>query len=122
METPQAEQHYLINKTASLHNGKIVFYGNEDLLSYKTQPFILVKLKRTPNLDGVIFFTINQFCYNEIFNLKKLYEIIDLNLNIYFAREAIFFSSKEDIKNKFVELSAYFNSFKMREKKIILQV
>ena len=46
----------------------------------------------------VLFFTINQFCYNEIFNLKKLYEIIDLNLNIYFAREAIFFQVKKILK------------------------
>ena len=119
METPQPEQHFLINKMAKSRGGKIVFYGNEDLLSYKKQPFILIKLVRSPNLDGVVFFTINQFCYNKIFNLKKMFEIIDLGFSIHFARENLSFNSFGEIKNKYVELSSYFNNFKrLKEKKL----
>ena len=85
---PQIEQHYLINKIAKKENGKIVFYGSEDFFVAETQPFILFKLKRTPNIDGIIFFTLNQFCYGKSFNLNLINKILDLKISIHFAREA----------------------------------
>ena len=79
----------------------------------------MIKLIRSPDLDGVVFFTINQFCYNKFFNLKKMLEIIDLGFSIHFARENLSFNNFGEIKNKFVELSSYFNNFKrLKEKKL----
>ena len=107
---PQSEQHLMINKKAAKENGKVVFYGSEDFFVAQTQPFILFKLKRTPNLDGVIFFTINQFCYGELFNLKLLYQILDLNLSVHFAREFLTISNSKELEVKYIELLAYFQS------------
>ena len=44
----------------------------------KHQPFIYEKLRRTPKIDGVIFFTIDQFCYENTFNINLIKKIIEL--------------------------------------------
>ena len=107
---PQSEQHMLINQQAAKENGKIVFYGSEDFFVAQTQPFILFKLKRTPNLDGVIFFTINQFCYGKTFNLNLLCNILDLGISVHFAREFLKISNFEQLEDKYIELLAYYKS------------
>ena len=114
---PQIEQHYLINKIAKKENGKIVFYGSEDFFVAETQPFILFKIKRTPNIDGIIFFTLNQFCYGKSFNLNLINKILDLKISIHFAREAFSIYNLLDLENKYLELIGYFQSTFKNEKK-----
>lgn len=104
---PQAEQHELISKLAAALSGKIMFYGSEDFFVAATQPFILPKLKRTPNLDGVIFFTLDQFCYSGELNIKLLGQIVSMKLLVGFARENLTFKSHKCISNNFLELKAY---------------
>lgn len=107
---PQSEQHMLINKKAAAENGKVIFYGAEDFFAAQNQPFILFKLKRTPNIDGVIFFTINQFCYGNTLNLKLLYQILKLNISVHFAREFLSISNFKQLEDRYIELLAYFQS------------
>lgn len=114
---PQSEQHLIINKMASKENGKVVFYGSEDFFLAQSQPFILFKLKRTPNLDGVIFFTINQFCYGKSFNLNLLCQILNLKLSVNFAREYLTISNAYELREKYIEILAYFQSTFNNEKK-----
>ena len=109
---PQSEQHYWISNFAESLGGKIVFYGAEDFFVAGTQPFILPKLKRTPNLDGVIFFTLDQFCYNDKFNNVLLKNILNINLSINFAREKFSINNFNDFSQKYLELIAYFHSKK----------
>ena len=104
---PQNEQHELISKTAKANGGKIVFYGSEDFFVSATQPFIYEKLKRTPNLDGVIFFTLNQFCYGHEMNFPLLAKILKLELNIHFAREKISLLTIDDFQQNFIQLRSY---------------
>ena len=107
---PQVEQHNLIKGMAKKENGKIVFYGSEDFFVAQSQPFILSKLKRTPDINGVIFFTLNQFCYGENFNLGLLYDILDLKISIHFARESFSIYNVTDLEEKYIELIGYFQS------------
>ena len=104
---PQSEQHALITQTAIDNEGLVVFYGAEDYFCASNQPFIYNKLKRTPNLDGVIFFTINQFCYGEEINMKLILEIIELGLSVHFAREKLNILDFESFCEHFLEMRAY---------------
>ena len=104
---PQAEQHRLISKLAVELSGKIIFYGSEDFFVAATQPFILPKLQRTPNLDGVIFFTLDQFCYSGEFNIKLLDQIVSRKLLVGFARENLTFKSHKCLSKFFLQLKAY---------------
>jgi len=114
---PQVEQHNLIKSIAEKENGKIVFYGSEDFFVAQNQPFILFKLKRTPDINGVIFFTLNQFCYGEYFNLRLLNDILDLKISIHFARESFSIYNVSDLEEKYIELIGYFQStFKKKSK------
>ena len=95
---------------AKFNNGKIIFYGVEDVLVAKQQPFIYEKLKRTPNLDGVIFYTINQFCYEKTLNIHLIKKIIDLNMSIHFARENISYFNQNELKKDLPEIYSYYYS------------
>jgi hypothetical protein len=112
---PQAEQHDLIKRMAYNNNGKIVFYGAEEYFVARSQPFILNKLKRTPNLNGVIFFTIDQFCYGEKFNTELMLNIVKIGLSIHFARENISVLNLKDLKIKYVEFISYYHCKKSEQ-------
>ena len=107
---PMVEQHTLINTTARRENGKIIFYGCEDYFVAGSQPFIIPKLMRTKNLDGVIFFTLNQFCYGESLNLKLLVNILKLKISVHFAREALSIQNLNDLKIKHLDLLCYYQA------------
>ncbi len=107
----QPEQHILCNKISEQNNGKIIFYGAEEVLVLKDQPYIYKKLKRTPNIDGVVFFTVDQFCYGEKFNLNLMKKILKLQMSIHFAREQVSFNSIEDLANKLPIIISYHHSF-----------
>ena len=106
----QPEQHIICANMAKFNNGKIIFYGVEDVLVAKQQPFIYEKLKRTPNLDGVIFYTINQFCYEKTLNIHLIKKIIDLNMSIHFARENISYFNQNELKKDLPEIYSYYYS------------
>jgi len=110
--SPQPEQHMLIARKADKEGAAVVFYGAEEVRVAKEQPFILSKLKRTPGLDGAIFFSINQFCYGEKFNLKLIFDILDLGLSLHFAREDVSLYSQSEAREKFIVMSAYYSATK----------
>jgi hypothetical protein len=112
LPAPQPEQHELSKKKAAKEGGQIVFYGAEEYRVVKHQPFILGKLLRTGGLDGVVFFSIDQFCYGDKFNLKLLGDILKAKFSVHFAREDISFNNIEDVNEKFITLSAYFHAYK----------
>ena len=107
----QPEQHIICGNIANLNNGKIIFYGTEDVLVTKHQPFIYDKLMRTPEIDGVIFFTINQFCYENTLNIDLMNKIIDLRISIHFARENISYFNQKELKKDLPEIYSYYYSF-----------
>tara|TARA_B110000027_G_scaffold50709_1_gene55407 strand:- start:91 stop:525 length:435 start_codon:yes stop_codon:yes gene_type:complete len=113
----QPEQHIICENIANSNNGKIVFYGAEDVLVTKQQPFIYDKLRRTPQIDGVIFFTINQFCYENAININLIKKIIDLKISIHFARENISYFNQKEFKKDLPDIYSYFYSSNRVRKK-----
>jgi len=109
-EGSNAEQHAVINTMAKRENGKIIFYGAEDYFVADRQLFILPKLVRTKNIDGVIFFSLNQFCYGNSMNLKLLVNILKLEISVHFARESLSFRNLNDFKIKYLDLVAYYQA------------
>lgn len=114
LTTPQPEQHALGRNMASLLSGQIVFYGSEEITVSHVQPFILQKLYKMSNLDGVLFFSFDQFCYGEGVNFKLLANIIKLKLSIHFVRENLSLYSLVEISEQFLLLSAYKHSVRHR--------
>ena len=100
LSAPQPEQHLLIREKAKKEGGSIVFYGAEEYRSAAAQSFIIPKLTRTANLDGVVFFTFNQFRYGEALNIKRMFEILDLGLELHFAREDLSFRSRDELNER----------------------
>jgi hypothetical protein len=98
LSAPQPEQHLVIREKAKKEGGGITFYGAEEYRSAPVQSFILPKLKRTAGLDGVVFFTLNQFRYGEKLNVKLMREILELGLEIHFAREDISLRKSEELE------------------------
>lgn len=103
--SPLSEQHLIIKKKADQANGKITAYGSEEIRAIYTQPWIIKKLEETKNLDGVIFFTATQFMYSGKFNLNVFNYILQLGLEVHFARENLSFTADyENNKNQYDSL------------------
>ena len=113
---PQPEQHQAIKRMALREQGEIIFYGAEEYRFAHLQNFIIHKLKRTNNVNGVIFFTLNQFCYAESFNLKILMQIFDIGLSIHFAREDLSYAHPDAFLEYFYVVAAHFHGLKRRQK------
>jgi hypothetical protein len=117
LSTPQPEQHDVSRRKAEKEGGQIVFYGAEEYRVVKHQPFILDKLRRTEGIDGVIFFSVEQFCYGDRFNARLLRDILKCGFSAHFAREDISLDSVADFARHFISLSAYFNA-KRRQRSV----
>ena len=90
--SPLSEQHLIIKKKSEKEGGSITAYASEEFRTLKNQPWIYIKLKETPNLDGVVFFTALQFSYAGKFNIKLFNRLINDNYEVHFARENLSFS------------------------------
>ena len=90
---------------------RVIFYGSEDyFVASSSAVYINSNLMRSKNIDGVIFFTLNQFCYGESFNLELLINILKLKISIHFARETLSIQNLNDLKNKHIDLLAYYQA------------
>jgi hypothetical protein len=107
LSTPQAEQHFWAKRFAKNLNGAVVFYGAEEFRVAHNQPFILPKLLRTPGLDGVLFFSFEQFCLADRLNFKLGTNILQIGLSIHFVRENISFYSVSELTDSILLLSGY---------------
>ena len=92
--SPLSEQHLIIKNKAEKEKGSITAYASEEFRTVKSQPWILIKMNETPGLDGVVFFTAQQFSYGNKFNLKLFNQLIDKNYEVHFAREDLSFTKK----------------------------
>lgn len=93
--SPLSEQHTVIFEKAKRENGKITAYASEELRTAASQPWIYHKLKQTPGLDGVVFFTAIQFLYKDEFNYSLFEKILNDNYEIHFARENMSFKKNK---------------------------
>ena len=93
--SPLSEQHTVIFEKARREKGKITAYASEEVRTAASQPWIYNKLKRTPGLDGVVFFTAIQFLYKDEFNYGLFNKILNNNYEIHFARENMSFKKNK---------------------------
>lgn len=98
LPAPQPEQHLVIREKARKEGGAITFYGAEEYRSAGAQSFILPKLRRTEGLQGVVFFTLNQFRYSGKLNVPLMAAILDDGLELHFAREDVSLRSRADLE------------------------
>jgi hypothetical protein len=92
LPVPQPIQHLAIHDKAAKAQGAVTFYGAEEVRVLRTQPFIktkLEKLKQKEEVDGVVFYTIHQFRYGDTLNFDLMRRILDMGLEIHFARERL---------------------------------
>lgn len=103
---PQPIQHIVIADKASKLGGKITFYAPEDFETLKTQGVTRSKLSQRPAVDGIIFFTLKQFCYGEKLNFSLLRNILDSKYEVHFARENLSITSSTALDEMFPMLYA----------------
>lgn len=98
---PQPLQHLAVADKARKLGGQISFYTMEDFNSLATQGAMRAKIEDKPAVDGVIYFTIQQFFYGGIFNLEFLKFILDRGYEAHFAREDLSIPTRESLDRAF---------------------
>ena len=117
--SPLSEQHLIIKNKAKDSGGSITAYASEEVRTAASQPWIYNKLKETPGLDGVIFFTAIQFIYGDYFNLKLFNKILNDKYEIHFARENLSFY-KDTINQKDLDFLLSYSLINHRNEKELL--
>jgi hypothetical protein len=101
-EVPASLQHLCIREMAANCGGKIVFYGSEERKTLKSQAFMRAKLRRLTSVQGICFFSLHQFRYQDSFDWDFLKTILSSGLEVHFCREGLSFLSVEDLERNYV--------------------
>ena len=99
----QKIQQMTITNFASKKNGRIAKYETEEGEPNVDMPILDLCLEnmkdyltKVNDYDGIIFFTLDQFCYSGSFNFKLLNKTLK-KTKIFFAKEEISILSKKDL-------------------------
>lgn len=103
---PQPLQHLAAQNQASILGGKIVFYNAEDFVTLSTHTMIKAKIEQKPEVDGIIFFTVQQFFNKGRLNLPFLQFILDKGYEVHFSRENVHIPHREALNELFPLLYA----------------
>ena len=97
---PQAWQIFIMKSFISNYKKKISFYTGESHKTFKKMKLFNQKINEKPKLNGFVFFSFLQFCYDKKNKLKIIEKCSDKNYTIYLAREKIVLRNKLEYKKK----------------------
>ena len=97
---PQAWQIFIMKSFISNYKKKISFYTGESHKTFKKMKLFNQKINEKPKLNGFVFFSFLQFCYDKKNNIKIIEKCLDKNYTIYLAREKIVLRNKLEYKKK----------------------
>ena len=97
---PQAWQIQIMQIFISSYKKKISFYTGENHKTYKSMGLFKKKLNEEKKLDGFVFFSYLQFCYDKNKNENLIKKSIDKNFSIYLAREKMIINKKNYLQKK----------------------
>ena len=97
---PQSWQIQIMQIFISSYKKKISFYTGENHKTYKSMGLFKKKLNEEKKLDGFVFFSYLQFCYDKKKNENLIKKSIDKNFTIYLAREKMVINKKNYLQKK----------------------
>tara|TARA_B100000524_G_scaffold338104_1_gene229283 strand:- start:305 stop:730 length:426 start_codon:yes stop_codon:yes gene_type:complete len=97
---PQSWQIQIMQIFISSYKKKISFYTGENHKTYKSMGLFKKKLNEEKKLDGFVFFSYLQFCYDKNKNENLIKKSIDKNFTIYLAREKMIINKKNYLQKK----------------------
>ena len=97
---PQAWQIQIMQIFISSYKKKISFYTGENHKTYKSMGLFKKKLNEEKKLDGFVFFSYLQFCYDKNKNENLIKKSIDKNFTIYLAIEKMIINKKNYLQKK----------------------
>lgn len=97
---PQAWQIQIMQIFITSYNKKISFYTGENHKTYKSMGLFKKKLNEEKKLDGFVFFSYLQFCYDKKNNEDLIKKSLDKNFTIYLAREKMVINKKNYLQKK----------------------
>ncbi len=95
---PQHLQLLSIRNYAISNNINISFYGNERV-GYENRHDLFIEYIEKSREEAYLFFTIEQFIFNDIFYTELLIEATNKGLLLFFANENLKITNRMDIIN-----------------------
>lgn len=106
-QLPQPVQHLANGDQAAKAGGKVIFYTAEDFESLKSQGVIRAKVEEKPEIEGIVFFRLYQFCYGGAPNFALMRRILSLGYELHFARENVSLPDLEALERFFPLLYSF---------------
>jgi len=106
-EVPQPIQHLANGKMAEQMGGHIIFYLTEDIYTRATHEMVIARLKRSSNIDGVVFFRLTQFASGERVQSEVMRRLVAEGYELHFARERVSIRTPEQAEEALRKLYVY---------------
>lgn len=97
----------LIKDYITKNNGDLVFYSTENHSTFQNLNILRHKIKEKINVDGIIFYSLLQFCYSKKNNINLMEQILEKKIELTFIRENITIKNKIQLKNKIIEIKYF---------------
>ena len=95
--SPQREQHLIIDLYVNHLGGTITYSTSEDAVLRDEQKWIFERVSRISGINGVVFFTVDQFFSSKTFNQELIRKFLISGLEVHFAREQLSFFSEAEL-------------------------
>jgi len=108
---PQRIQTQIMNSYLKNYKSEISFYSTEDHNSYKNLSNLNTKISEKLKIEGFIFYSFLQFCYDDHIRFNIIKKILK-NYNCIFVRENIKLNKLSDIKSHKIALISFKDTHK----------
>jgi sporadic carbohydrate cluster protein (TIGR04323 family) len=88
-EVPQGLQHILITDAIAKGEAQLSFYSTESFFTLKTQSILRATVRKRPQIDGFIFYRLQQFALDGTMNLDLMREVLKADYALHFVRERL---------------------------------
>lgn len=108
---PQRIQTQVINIHLKKYKSEISFYSTEEHSSYKKLSALKTKINEKPKIEGFVFYSFLQFCYDKKIDFKLLKKILK-SYSCIFVRENLKFDKVDDINLNKIAIKSFKDSHK----------
>jgi hypothetical protein len=88
----------MIERMANRCGGKITYSTSEDCSLRNSQAWIEERVDRISDVDGLVYFTVEQFYCGGGFNIQLLRRFLSKRIEVHFSRENLSFRNIEDLE------------------------
>lgn len=106
-EVPQGLQHILVSDAVAKGGAKLSFYSTESFFTLKAQSILRATARKRPQIDGFIFYRLQQFALTGTMNIDLMREVLAAGYALHFVRERLAIGTLAELHEALAHLQSF---------------